>query len=82
MRRIDWFNRAPNAGGWLADSGLKVGALVEVNGHTYRYSTERGGPYGLDHVLTPVEAPLSSGHRFAPKAKFAPKFAPRFAKSA
>ena len=57
MRKIQWFNQDPKGPGWLADLGLKKGALVEVEGHTYRYNTERGG---LDHVLEPIEPPLSS----------------------
>ena len=52
MKKIDYFNQDPKGDGWLANLNLKVGQLVLVEGHTYRYSQDRGG---LDHILTPVE---------------------------
>jgi hypothetical protein len=53
MRKIEeYFNQAPNGRGWLQDLRLRVNELVLVDGHTYRYTQERGG---LDHVLTPAE---------------------------
>ena len=52
MKKIEWFNQDPRSASWLHKLNLKLGELVLVEGHTYRYSIERGG---LDHVLTPVE---------------------------
>lgn len=52
MRQLDWFNRNPSAPqAWLSKCGLKVGEVVLVGGHPYRYSIEKD----RDHVLTPVE---------------------------
>lgn len=52
MRQLDWFNRNPNAPqAWLSKLNLKIGEIVMVGGHMYRYSVERD----RDHVLTPVE---------------------------
>lgn len=54
MRKLDWFNRNPNAkDAWLAKLSLKQGELVEVNGHVYRYTVE-GKDDAREHVLTPV----------------------------
>lgn len=52
MKKVDYFNAAPNGKGWLAALRLRVGELVEVAGVVYRYSVERDG---RDHVLTPVD---------------------------
>lgn len=52
MRKLDWFNRNPNAkDAWLGKAGLKPGELVQVAGRVYRYSYD--GKLG-EHVLTPA----------------------------
>jgi hypothetical protein len=52
MKEVDYFNCDPKSLGWLWRLKLKVGELVRVNGHVYRYGVEREGK---DHVLTPVD---------------------------
>lgn len=59
MRKVNFFDQSPK-GGWLRNLSLKQGDLVEVQGHVYRFGTER---QGLDLVLTPIEPPLESLRR-------------------
>jgi hypothetical protein len=60
MRKIDWFERSTQGKGWLHRLGLKANELVEVEGRVYRYGTERDGQ---EHVLTPVDGPITDGGR-------------------
>jgi hypothetical protein len=52
MKSVDWFDRKV----WLADLRLRDGEVLCVQGHTYRYVTERDKASGrLEHVLIPVD---------------------------